>query len=78
MAYTSSVIGNKPLVKIIGICFGHQIVARAIGGECVPNDGKWEIGVTEVDLTDLGNQIFGTDTLVRRSCIPCLAALILR
>jgi hypothetical protein len=30
----------------------------------VPNDGKWEIGVTEVDLTELGKKIFETDTLV--------------
>lgn len=50
----------------IGICFGHQIIARAMGGECVPNDGKWEIGITTVDLTPLGQSIFGASTLVCR------------
>jgi len=32
-------------VKIVGICFGHQIVAVAMGGECVPGTDGWEIGV---------------------------------
>jgi GMP synthase-like glutamine amidotransferase len=48
-----------------GICFGHQIVARALGGECVPNGGKWEVAITEVALTDLGQRIFGVPTIVR-------------
>jgi GMP synthase-like glutamine amidotransferase len=48
----------------IGICFGHQVVARALGGECVSNS-KWEVAITEVDLTDLGQRIFGVPSLVR-------------
>ena len=47
-----------------GICFGHQIVARALGGSCVPNDGKWEVGITDVSLTDVGRRIFKTDKMV--------------
>lgn len=50
----------------VGICFGHQIVARALGGECVPNGGRWEVGVTPLELTDLGKEIFGVEELVRR------------
>jgi hypothetical protein len=46
-----------------GICFGHQIIARALGGECVFG-GKWEVGATTVHHTDIGRQIFGTPTLV--------------
>ncbi|KZV76895.1 class I glutamine amidotransferase-like protein [Peniophora sp. CONT] len=51
------------VIKIIGICFGHQIVARAFGGDnaVVPNGGKWEVGVEPVKLTTLGKRIFGTD-----------------
>ncbi|KAF4609959.1 hypothetical protein D9613_010549 [Agrocybe pediades] len=45
------------------ICFGHQIIARALGGECVPNGGKWEVGPTTIQLTDLGKQLFHADTL---------------
>lgn len=48
-----------------GICFGHQIIARALGKDCVPNGGRWEVGPTKLDLTDVGKQVFGTDTLVR-------------
>lgn len=36
----------------------------ALGGGCVPNDGKWEVGPTTVDLTDLGKEFFGVETLV--------------
>jgi hypothetical protein len=47
-----------------GICFGHQVVARALGGECVSNS-SWEVAITEVDLTDLGQRVFGVQSLVR-------------
>ncbi|KAI0635143.1 class I glutamine amidotransferase-like protein [Trametes polyzona] len=61
--YVRFLAKEKPHVRIFGICFGHQIVARALGGECVPNDGKWEIGVTEIGLTDVGKKLFGVDKL---------------
>ncbi|KAF8634062.1 hypothetical protein AX17_004326 [Amanita inopinata Kibby_2008] len=63
VAYISRVAETKPSIKIIGICFGHQIVARALGGQVVRNDGKWEIGPTLLNLTDLGKVIFGVDSL---------------
>ena len=47
-----------------GICFGHQIVARALGGECVPNGGNWEVGLTKIDLTETGKKLFGVSELV--------------
>lgn len=48
-----------------GICFGHQIISCALGGECLPNGGVWEIGPTQIQLTDIGKQLFGpSDTLV--------------
>ncbi|KZT54262.1 class I glutamine amidotransferase-like protein [Calocera cornea HHB12733] len=54
---------NKPHIKIIGICFGHQAIARALGGQCVKNDKGWEIGVAEVTLSDAGKALFGQGTL---------------
>jgi len=63
IAYVAHIGKTKPNVKIFGICLGHQIVARAFGGECVPNNGIWEISVTELALTEIGSQIFGTKTL---------------
>jgi GMP synthase-like glutamine amidotransferase len=57
-----------------GICFGHQIVARALGGRCVPNGDKWEVGPTPISLTTLGKEVFGVDSLVR---LPLLLQLVL-
>jgi hypothetical protein len=58
-----------PQVRLIGICFGHQIIASALGGECVPNDGTWEIGVTDVILSPTGKGIFGGDKIVSQELI---------
>jgi hypothetical protein len=57
-------LNSLALILDTGICFGHQIVARAVGGECVPNSGKWEIGTTHVDLSPIGQSLFGSPTLV--------------
>jgi len=63
VAYIAHIAQTKPHIKIIGICFGHQIIARALGGECVPNGGRWELGPTRLRLTDLGKRIFNSDEL---------------
>ncbi|OWZ29081.1 cytoplasmic protein [Cryptococcus neoformans A2-102-5] len=41
-------------LKLIGICFGHQILSIALGGECVPGHNGWEIGVYGCQLTEEG------------------------
>ncbi|KAI0292590.1 class I glutamine amidotransferase-like protein [Russula brevipes] len=63
ISWVGDIAMDRPHIKIIGICFGHQIIARALGGECVSNGGKWEVAITEVALTDLGERIFGTPSL---------------
>lgn len=42
-------------VPVVGICFGHQIVAQAMGGKVERFDGGWAVGATEYD--------FGGETL---------------
>lgn len=51
-------------VRVIGVCFGHQIVGRALGAKVGRSDDGWEIAVTAVDLTKRGQEIFGRPTLV--------------
>ena len=64
VAFLVYLTSSYPDTKIFGICFGHQILAHALGGECVKNDRGWEIGVMDVTLTDIGKEIMGTDILV--------------
>ena len=37
-------------VPIVGICFGHQILAQAMGGKVVKSDKGWGIGIQEYQL----------------------------
>lgn len=41
-------------VPLVGICFGHQIIARALGGRVEKFAGGWALGRTEYDLTGGG------------------------
>jgi len=33
-------------IKLVGICFGHQIIAKALGGQVVKSDKGWGVGVS--------------------------------
>jgi len=36
--------------KLIGICFGHQLVAQALGGETLVAPGGWAVGVHDSEV----------------------------
>lgn len=36
--------------KIVGICFGHQLIAKALGGEVVTSPKGWGVGVTQNEI----------------------------
>jgi GMP synthase (glutamine-hydrolysing) len=40
---------------VFGVCFGHQILARAMGGKVQHNPVGWEVGETEITLTPAGH-----------------------
>ena len=37
-------------VPLVGICFGHQIVAQAMGGKVARFDGGWAVGAQDYDF----------------------------
>lgn len=37
--------------KLIGICFGHQIIAQSLGGLVEKNSKGWELGITATHIT---------------------------
>ena len=48
----------KVLIKhkkpILGICFGHQVIAKSIGADVIKNPLGWELGSYRINLTDQG------------------------
>ncbi len=51
---------TKKIIKsnkaVLGICFGHQIIASALGGIVQKNKLGWELGSYNITLTDAGKK----------------------
>lgn len=59
VAFIREILDQKK-VKVIGVCYGHQIVGRALGAKVARSEGgAWEVSVCQVDQTAKGKEIFG-------------------
>ncbi|KAL8789502.1 MAG: hypothetical protein Q9213_001115 [Squamulea squamosa] len=50
---------NRPDIRFSGVCFGHQILCRALGAkiDSTPNS-KWELAHVPITLTPIGSRLF--------------------
>jgi len=49
--------------RVIGICFGHQVVGRALGATVAKSEKGWEISITKLSLNEKGKKVFGVEEL---------------
>ena len=42
----------KEQIPFVGVCFGHQLIAKALGGTVVKSDRGWGVGAKEVEVKD--------------------------
>ncbi|KAJ6113422.1 Glutamine amidotransferase type 1 [Penicillium sp. IBT 18751x] len=60
--FTQQVLAQSR-VRILGICFGHQIVGRALGAKVGRSEQGWELAVCDMDLTEKGKELFGLEKI---------------
>ena len=61
-------------IPMIGICFGYQLMARALGGRAAENPLGSELSPTRITLTELGRQLIGYDSLVSHPSVFLFAS----
>lgn len=63
--FTRKILEEQTRVRAIGVCFGHQIIGRALGAKLGRNKRGWEASVTPIPLSGKGRELFGgKDVLV--------------
>ena len=67
--YTRQAIETKR-IKVVGVCFGHQVIARALGARLGRSEKGWEVAVTDVELTKEGIEVFDMPKMVSFRSVP--------
>ncbi|KAJ5473505.1 hypothetical protein N7475_003071 [Penicillium sp. IBT 31633x] len=50
---------KRPDFHFVGVCFGHQLLARLLGGSVAPAPSQdWELGHCRITLTPVGKRLF--------------------
>ncbi|KAJ3158240.1 hypothetical protein HDU86_002949 [Geranomyces michiganensis] len=57
-------VDAESTAKVVGVCFGHQIVAEALGGKVTKNPAGWEVGWTPTILNPFGETTLNTGVKV--------------
>jgi GMP synthase (glutamine-hydrolysing) len=47
-------LAHAEQTPFLGVCFGHQLIAEALGGRVTRNPRGWQLGSYEIGLTDIG------------------------
>lgn len=74
--FTKEVLAQKR-VRLIGVCFGHQIVGRALGAPVARSEKGFELSVIELDLTARGKELFDGKEILVRPQLPISLAVLL-
>ncbi|KAI5795528.1 class I glutamine amidotransferase-like protein [Geopyxis carbonaria] len=61
--YVRNILITQSRVKVVGVCFGHQIIARALGVNIVRSVTGWEASVCALPLNELGMKLFGKQNI---------------
>lgn len=72
--FTAKALQSKR-IRVIGVCFGHQIVARSLGVKVGRNPDGWEAAVNDVKLTPKGQDLFRLRDLVRLQSVSLVYQL---
>ncbi|KAI5795667.1 class I glutamine amidotransferase-like protein [Geopyxis carbonaria] len=52
-----------PHLRFSGVCFGHQILSRLLGGHVDRHPETWELAYTEIKLSPIGQRLFDAEQI---------------